>query len=271
MTTYVKAEIVTTSAEQSEILMSELSDNQFYAFEQEENSLLAYIKQIDFNEEKLKTLLPETATYTYSVIEDRNWNEEWESQLQPVFIHNFVGIRASFHEPLKHVAHEIIITPKMSFGTGHHATTFLMIELMANIDFKNKRVLDFGTGTGILSILSEKLGAASVTAIDCDEWSINNTRENIEANQCEYIFPEKSNNITGITFMDIILANINFTVLLENAENLSTLLRSPSILAISGILSKDEGAIISVFVKNGFVKKQMLQKEGWLALLFEKQ
>ena len=271
MTNYIRTEIVTISAEQSEILIAALSESQFYAFEQEENSLLAYIKQEDFNEEKLKTLLPETVVYTYSVIEDRNWNEEWESGFQPITVHNFVGIRASFHEPLKNVEHEIIITPKMSFGTGHHATTFLMIELMEKIDFKNKRVLDFGTGTGILSILAEKLGAASVKAIDCDEWSINNTSENIEANQCGYIFPEKRNNITGITFIDIILANINFTVLLENAENLSVLLQPLSVLAISGILLQDEEAIISVFVKNGFVKKQMSQKEGWLALLFEKQ
>src|SRR5664279_3939273 len=170
MTNYIRTEIVTISAEQSEILIAALSESQFYAFEQEENSLLAYIKQEDFNEEKLKTLLPETVVYTYSVIEDRNWNEEWESGFQPITVHNFVGVRASFHEPLKNVEHDIIITPKMSFGTGHHATTFLMIELMEKIDFKNKRVLDFGTGTGILAILAEKLGAASVLAIDYDEW-----------------------------------------------------------------------------------------------------
>ena len=128
-------------------------------------------------------MLPENTIYKYSIIEDKNWNEEWESQLQPVTINNFAGIRASFHEPLKNVEHEIIITPKMSFGTGHHATTFLMVEQMEKINFKNKTVLDFGTGTGILAILAEKLGAASVLAIDYDEWSINNALENIEANQ----------------------------------------------------------------------------------------
>ena len=131
--------------------------------------------------------------------------QEWESQLQPVTINNFAGIRASFHKPLENVEHEIIITPKMSFGTGHHATTFLMIELMQKINFKNKKVLDFGTGTGILAILAEKLGAASVLAIDYDEWSINNASENIEANNCKRIITEQRNNIIGISALILLL------------------------------------------------------------------
>ena len=138
------------------------------------------LKIEDFHKVNLNAILPKNAIYKYSIIEDRNWNEEWESQLDPVVINNFVGIRASFNKPIKNVEHEIIITPKMSFGTGHHATTFLMIGLMKKINFKNKKVLDFGTGTGMLAILAEKLGATSVLAIDYDEWSINNALENIE-------------------------------------------------------------------------------------------
>lgn len=233
--------------------------------------MFAYIKEEDFNEGKLRTLLPENLDYKYSVIEDRNWNKEWESQLQPVIINDFVGVRASFQEPLKNVEHEIVITPKMSFGTGHHATTFLMVELMQKINFKNKTVLDFGTGTGILSILAEKLGAASVLSIDYDEWSINNALENIEANQCKHIFLEQRNNIIGLLSVDIILANINLNVLTENAKNLSILLKPQSLLIVSGFLLKDEVAIISAFIEKGFVKKDMAQKDGWLALLFEKQ
>src|SRR6185437_3545346 len=106
---------------------------------------------------KLNMFMPQNATYKYSIIKERNWNADWESQFQPVIINNVAGIRASCHKPLEGVMHEIIITPKMSFGTGHHATTFLMIELMQAIDFRNKKVLDFGTGTGILAILAEKL------------------------------------------------------------------------------------------------------------------
>ena len=252
--------------------MAELSEHNYYAFEQNENDLIAYIKKEDFDEINLKTLLPQNTIYKYSIIEDKNWNMEWESQLQPVTINTFAGIRASFHKPLENVEHEIIITPKMSFGTGHHPTTFLMIELMQKINFKNKKVLDFGTGTGILAILAEKLGASSVLAIDYDEWSINNASENIEANNCKRIITEQRDNIIGIScVVDSILANINFNVLEENAKNLSTLLKAGSVLIISGILVTDKNDIVSVFVKNGLIKKQMSQKEGWLAFVFEKQ
>ncbi len=270
MKNFIKIELEPTSQEACEILMAELSENNFYAFEQNENVLFAYIKEEDFNEGKLKILLPENTAYKYSVIEDRNWNQEWESQLQPVTINNFAGIRASFHKALKNVEHEIIITPKMSFGTGHHATTFLMIDLMQKINFKNKTVLDFGTGTGVLAILAEKLGATLITAIDYDEWSINNALENIEANNCNHIILEKKDNIIGLPIVDIILANINLNVLEANAENLSMLLQPGSLLIVSGFLSKDEEAIVTIFVKNKFVKKHISQKDGWMALLFEK-
>ena len=271
MKKFIKVEVESISLDESEILMAELSENNFYAFEQNENDLIGYIIEEDFDVLKLNMLLPQNTIYKYSIIEDKNWNEEWESQLQSVTINNFAGIRASFHKPLENVKHEIIITPKMSFGTGHHATTFLMIELMQKINFKNKKVLDFGVGTGVLAILAEKLGASSVLAIDCDEWSIHNATENIKANNCKRIITEKRDNIKGIYGVDIVLANINFNVLEENAKNLSTVLKTGSVLIISGFLSNDENNIVSVFVKNDFVKKQSSQKEGWIALVFEKQ
>lgn len=271
MKKFIKIEVKLISPEDSDILIAELSENNFYAFEQFEEDLIAYINEEDFDSVKLNTLLPPGIIYKYSIIEDRNWNKEWESQFHPVIINDFAGIRASFHEPLKNVEHEIIITPKMSFGTGHHATTFLMIDLMQNINFKNKKVLDFGTGTGILAILAEKLGAASVLAIDYDEWSINNTSENIKANNCKRIITEERNNIAGISSVDIILANINFNVLEENAKKFSLLQKPGSILLVSGFLLSDENNIVSTFVKNGFIKRQMSQKEGWIASVFEKQ
>ena len=141
MKNFIKIEVESNSLEESEILMAELSENNFYAFEQIENDLIAYIREDDFDEMNLKTLLSQNTIYKYSIIEDKNWNKEWESQLQPVTINNFAGIRASFHKPIEKVEHEIIITPKMSFGTGHHATTFLMIELMQKVNFKKKRFL----------------------------------------------------------------------------------------------------------------------------------
>lgn len=190
--------------------------------------------------------------------------------MQPVTVNNFAGIRASFHKPLQSVEHEIIITPKMSFGTGHHPTTFLMIELMQKINFENKKVLDFGTGTGVLAILADKLGATSVLAIDYDDWSINNASENIDANNCKGIITEQRNNIIGISFVDIVLSNINFNVLEENAKNISVILNPGGVLIISGILSGDENKIVAVFVKNGLVKKQISQNSGWLGVVFEK-
>ena len=268
---FIKIEIKTASTEEGEILMAELSEANFYAFEQNENSMISYINEEDFNAITFERLLGQNVTYKQSIIEERNWNADWESQFQPVLIKNFAGVRASFHKPLEGVDHEIIITPKMSFGTGHHATTFLMIESMQTIDFKNKKVLDFGTGTGILAILAEKLGADSILAVDYDEWSINNATENISANNCKRIITEQKNNIQSGLGVDIILANINLSVLEENAKQISSLLSKDSVLLVSGILLKDENSIVSAFEKNGFVKKQLAQREEWIALLFGKQ
>lgn len=271
MKNFIQITIQLATNAEAEIALAELSEGDFYAFEQNENILLAYITEQDFEEEELIKLIPASASYTYSVIKDRNWNEEWESNLQPVIINSFVGIRPSFHEPLKAVQHEIIITPKMSFGTGHHATTFLMIELMQKINFKGKSVLDFGTGTGVLAILAEKLGATSVMAIDYDEWSILNAIENIGCNDCKNIIVEQTDTITGISNVDIILANINLAVLEKNAENISLLSGKKSVLVASGFLAKDEEHIVSIFIKNGFIKKRKFEKDEWVALRFENQ
>ncbi len=145
-----------------------------------------------------------------------------------------------------------------------------MIELMGKIDFQKKKVVDFGTGTGVLAILAEKLGADSILAIDIDEWSMNNALENIEANYCKHIHLEKGDNINGIPFVNIILANINFNVLTQNVINFSGLLQTGSLLIISGFLLKDEETILSLFVKNNFFKNRSAQKNGWVALVLEK-
>ena len=276
MKKFIKIEIESISSEGSEILMVELSENNFYAFVQEdspgkqnENILAAYIKKEDLDEEKLKILL-QNRVYKCSEIEDINWNEAWESQLQPVIIDDFVGIRASFHKPIKNVKHEIIITPKMSFGTGHHATTFLMVRLMEKINFTNKKVIDFGTGTGILSILAEKLGASSVLAIDNDEWSINNSLENIEANNCKLIQVEKRDTINNVSFVNIILVNINFNVLSDNVNIFSRLLHVGSLLITSGFLLKDEQDAVTMFLENNFKTKEREYRDDWVGIVFEK-
>ena len=270
MSNFLKIEIETITEEDSEILIADLSEISFYAFEQEENSLIAYIKEEDFNEEKLNNALPLQCICKITTIKDENWNQQWESGFQPVIINDFAAIRASFHEPVKSVKHELIITPKMSFGTGHHATTFLMVELMGKIDFHHKTVLDFGTGTGVLAILAEKLGASKITAIDYDEWSINNTLENIEANNCTNIFVERKDSLSGISFVNIIIANINLNVLTEASSSISELLKKGSLLLTSGFLFTNEEVMVNVFTGKGFVKRSVLRKDDWLAILFEK-
>ena len=155
---YVEIRFIEPSEETSNILIAILSDLQYEGFEEEQNILKAFISKPSFNEERLKELA-EQFQLNYSVTElpDTNWNKVWESNFQPVIVENFCVVRAGFHEPVKDVEHEIIITPKMSFGTGHHATTYMMLQQMQDIDFQGKRVLDFGTGTGVLAILADKL------------------------------------------------------------------------------------------------------------------
>ena len=271
MKNFVRIEIAQVTSEQSDILIAELSENKYYAFEQGKNLLIAYVTEEDFDKKTLLRFIPDTSSFTSSIIQDQNWNGVWEQQVQPVIVGDFVGIRPSFHSNLVNVVHEIIITPKMSFGTGHHATTFLMIEMMQSGNFSGKSVLDFGTGTGVLAILAEKLGAASVIAIDYDEWSINNALENIEANECRNIIVDKRDTIKGISGVDIILANINLNVLAQNVRDFSAILKNKGSVVISGILYTDEEQIASVFASNGFIKKQQLRKEDWIALRFENQ
>lgn len=254
------------------MLVAELADIGFYAFEQNDDELAAYILQKDFDEAAFKKMLPGNAAYKIATIKEKNWNEEWESNFYPVIVEGFVGVRASFHDSIKNVKHEIIITPKMSFGTGHHATTHLMMESMQRLGFSGKTVLDFGTGTGILAILAEKSGASAVIAIDNDEWSISNARENITANECTSIVVQQRDNIKGLSGVDIITANINFNVLAENAADLVKALRdNASFLLISGILENDEEAIERRFQDCGLLKKETNLKSGWISILFEKQ
>lgn len=270
MNQYICVTIEPLQNEEAEILMATLSDLSFYAFEQNQNQLKAYSKMQDFDEIKLKELLPNSADFAKEIIEDKNWNAQWESDFQPVIVNDFVAVRAGFHEPISSVKFDIVITPKMSFGTGHHATTFLMMAQMEAIDFKNKTVLDFGTGTGVLAILAEKLGASNILAIDYDEWSIHNSIENIEANQCKNIEVKQSDEIGKIEPVDLILANINLNVLSAAAQPLGDSLKENGHLLISGFLTSDESAICQIFADVGMKKSRVMQKENWVCILFQK-
>lgn len=209
-------------------------------------------------------------TYYKSIIKEENWNAIWESNFEAVRVDDFVGIRAHFHphfEPA--VQFEINITPKMSFGTGHHATTFTVMQLMKDIDFKDKKVYDFGTGTGILAILAEKLGAISVLAVDNDDWCIENSLENIQNNDCKVITIQKvASAIQNQTF-DIILANVNRHIIEANFKELTQVAHSGTELILSGLLIEDQQDIKNIAIVNGwnFVKSKPLN--GWVSLLFK--
>ena len=270
MKKYFKIQIETASVEEGELLIATLSEIQYYAFEQEGTALNAYIREEDFSELKLTDVLPRNAIFKKEIIEEENWNQQWEQSIEPVIINNFAGIHPVFQEPIKNVKHDIIITPKMSFGTGHHATTFLMIEMMEMIDFSRKEVLDFGTGTGVLAILAEKCGASKILAIDNDEWSINNAKENIKANGCKNISIELRDVLSDVEPMDVILANINLNVLNKFALDLSKILKSGSFLLASGFLLKDVKEMQNIFEEKNVVIKHSQQRGEWMVILFQK-
>ena len=210
-------------------------------------------------------------TYLKSIIKEQNWNALWESNFEPVRVGDFVGIRANFHPHFEpRVAFEIEITPKMSFGTGHHATTFTVIELMESMDFKGKSVYDFGTGTGILAILAEKLGAASVLAVDNDDWCIENSIENVQNNGCQLVRIEKVESAYQKENFDIIIANVNRHILEANMDELTQTAKPESILVMSGLLIEDQEDMINLAELNAwnFIKAKPLN--GWVSLMFRR-
>ena len=254
--------------EETDKLIALLSEQGFDGFVEEEDMLTAFIPEFNFNQEAFENVLSKFSIVSYakSDIENINLNKKWESEFEPVIVDKFVAIRAHFHKPIKDVQHEIIITPKMSFGTGHHATTFLVMKHMQSIDFANKTVFDFGTGTGILAILAEKMGAASVMAIDNDEWSITNTKENIEQNHCSKITVKKMESIPKGKVYDIILANINLNVISANIASIASIAHSGTEAVFSGFLTSDEKEMKAILQKAGFQHISTTQKLDWIAI-----
>lgn len=268
MPAYIQLSFTVTTPETSQILIALLGEAG-YTFEETDAGLKAFIQEDLFNENLISEISGKfRLDFTKETIPGKNWNAEWESNFNPVIIGEFVGIRANFHQPLNSVKHEIIITPKMSFGTGHHATTSLMIQQMEEIDFINKKVVDFGTGTGILSILAEKSGAAKILAIDNDEWSITNAAENLQQNNCNKVELRKDNCLRAGQSFDIILANINRNVLLDNFSSLVRHLVPGGILLISGIINEDEESILAEAHRFSMNTCKKTQDSNWLCISF---
>ena len=251
-----------------EVLIALMGEMGYEGFEQEDDRLLAFAPAAAFDEAALGELLgAHGLSYTLQQIEERNWNAEWEANFQPVVVEGFCAIRAHFHPPMPEVEHELIITPKMSFGTGHHATTYMMLHAMRGIGFKGKRVLDFGTGTGVLAILAERLGADAVVAIDNDDWSIENALENVEANGCTRIGVLKKDRVADVDgVFDVILANINKHVILSEMQALAQHLAEGGVILLSGLLQNDAEDIENEALKNNLSVSGLMTKGNWICL-----
>jgi ribosomal protein L11 methyltransferase len=265
---YIQLQFIIASAAQNEILIALLANIGFEGFEESDNLLSAFIAEENFDKEALAAIVSsQSVNYTSSVVAQQNWNAQWESSFEPVIINDFAAIRAGFHAPVQNVQHEVIITPKMSFGTGHHATTYLMIAQMAKINFANKTVLDFGTGTGVLAILAQKLGANEILAIDNDDWSIENAKENLLLNEAENIVIKKAETVTINKTYDVILANINLNVILANMKLISNACSKEATILLSGFLLNDVEAIKESMITNGLIFNYLEQKKDWVCVV----
>ena len=273
---YLQITIPAADPSLQEILIAQLSMLGYEGFEQQDNFLQAFLPETSFDSATLDGFLsPHSLTYTKERLEERNWNEEWEKNFHPVVVEEFCAIRAFFHDPIPGVKHELVITPKMSFGTGHHATTYMMIQAMEHLDFRDRLVLDFGTGTGVLAILAERLGAREVIAIDNDEWSIENARENITENSCTRITVLKADAIPSVnphnSLFDIILANINKHIILQQLPAIGQQLKKGGVILFSGLLQDDEKDIREAAAGNNISISVRMTKGSWICLKAEKE
>jgi ribosomal protein L11 methyltransferase len=273
MSEFIKIEFEFLSDEQKEILVALLSEMNYEGFEEVGDLLKAYISSKLYNEADLRNLVnTHKLSFTVTELENKNWNLLWESSFHPVIIDDpvtnkpWVGIRAEFHQPLNNVEHEIVITPRMSFGTGHHVTTLLMIQMMSGLKFKEKSVLDFGTGTGILAILAERFGALKIVAVDNDPQSIKNASDNFTSNSCKRIQLIQASSAEGSNQYDIIVSNIVKSVIMENLGAFSRQLVEGGVLLLSGLLEQDEHIIVKSAEKNGLILNKKISKGNWLGL-----
>ncbi len=268
---------VTCNPEFSEILMAEVGEAGFDTFMELDNGFEAFCEQDNFSAQTLtdieaKYSFVSPLTFSFDKIQKQNWNEEWEKSLQPIIVDDRCLVRAEFHRIEKKYPYEIIITPKMSFGTGHHQTTYLMLQAQLDIDHQNKRVMDAGCGTAILSIMASKRGATSIEAFDIDEWSVINGKENIENNDCTNISIHQA-KISELKFeglFDIILANINKNVLMSEMQLYAGHLQVGGLLLLSGFYEKDIDDLKMVAASFKLVEIKREVREGWASVLLQK-
>ncbi len=254
-----------------DILVSHLAEKGFESFVETKSGLQSYIPENAFSTDMINDLETFDAieNFTFQVIDDENWNAEWEKNFDPVFVEDKLAIRAPFHPT--NFTQELVITiqPQMSFGTGHHQTTWLASKRLFDLKLDGLRVLDMGTGTGILAILAEKRGAKSVFAPDIDEWSYRNALENVALNQCTSITVEQGDHtvLEGKTF-DLIMANINKNILISHFNFYADALINGGKLLISGFFETDKDDLVTHANEVGFIFERMDTKDEWALIQF---
>lgn len=261
-----------------EILIAELAEIGFDSFLETDQGIDAYIEEGQFERNSYQEVIDKYQDSAQISVEEGlmdkvNWNEEWEKHYDPIMVDDKVYVRASFHEPKPEFEYEILINPKMSFGTGHHATTYLMISHQLEVDHLEKRVLDIGAGTGILAIMAHKLGAKQVEAFDIDEWCVDNGNENFDLNGMQEVRMGKGTvrEVNPQGEFDIVLANINKNVLLDEMEVYSKLVTNGGKLFLSGFYEYDIIDIEAKANQHGLGKIGQKSKDNWAALLLTKK
>jgi ribosomal protein L11 methyltransferase len=262
----------------SEILMAELGEAGFESFVETDEGLLAYIPESDFDKNELDKLVGKYQDLTaiassWKSLERKNWNEEWEKSYEPIEVSNLVRVRATFHEPDPSFKYDLLIQPKMSFGTGHHETTWLVMNEQLSLPHQGLSIMDVGCGTGILAILASKLGANQLLGFDIDEWAVENTRENFSMNNLH-----SENEVFQGTISDVpqdqvfggILANINRNILLAEIPAYVSHLKDGGWLVVSGFYETDQADIERCAEENNLKKIRSNTRNQWACVVFEK-
>lgn len=263
-------------AERAQQLIAYLSILSFEGFLEKRDCIIAYVRESN-SAPDLKQIISELpgdfhkVEITLDHLEEVNWNSAWEKSFQPITIADRIHIRAPFHIPNPKVDYELVIEPKMSFGTGHHQTTRLMMKALLSVDIDKKTVLDMGTGSGVLAILSSMLGAEKVLGLDIDRWAIENARDNVKTNSMGQIqIDTRKNSSWERKKFDIVLANINLNVLLADLKNYESVLTSSGVIIVSGFLETDCQIIEREALKVNLFIKDILRENEWIALILHK-
>ncbi|MDY7394871.1 50S ribosomal protein L11 methyltransferase [Aureibaculum sp. 2210JD6-5] len=259
----------------TDILIAELGYVGFESFVENENGFVAYIQKEDDADNILDEIYILKSdefeiSYTKEQIEQVNWNSEWEKNFSPIQVDNLVSIRAPFH-PNPNLKYDIVIEPKMSFGTGHHETTHMMVQHLLKLDLKDKKVLDMGCGTGILAILAEMKGANPTDAIDIDNWCYQNSIENVERNNCNHISVYEGDATLLVNKKyDVIIANINRNILLNDIKVYNDCLNNQGVLLLSGFYREDIPLIDAEASKYNLKQQEIIERNNWVALKYLK-